>query len=202
MCFLPTFTTRRRKLQSWYLKCSSNSNQSVIEFSRVNNKRTIDRWRIIWLQNLVTVQFISPPEGGFEKGTPTNEGLLVRLPGIIIPRIGPRRPLESIYFRHEEAYLKIILNNTAELEWDETCERSIAFISWYPLVVTGSPAPGVVSMKKEGLWVTFRNDHYQSDDDRMMFNYGQLVSAETCAVTSLPLDTQSHVVFAKSCGPR
>ncbi len=142
-----------------------------------------------WMPNSFLGNSFSMYAGGFETGTPTTEGLLVRLPGMLLPRIGPRRPLESICFGYEEVYLKIILNKTAEFDWAEPFERSSAVIFRYPLIVTDSPAPGMVSMKTDGLWVTFENDHHQSDDDCMIVKHGRHVSVETCAVSSLPLDT-------------
>lgn len=153
-----------------------------------------------WMPNSFLGSPLHTYVGGFEKGTPTNEGLLVHLPGMLLPRLGPKRPLESIYFAYGEEFLKIILNDTTEFEWDEFCERSSAVIFRYPLNITDSPAPGMISMETEGLWVTFENDHHQSDDDCIAVKYGHHVSVETS--NDLPLGTQYLWVFAKSCGPR
>lgn len=155
-----------------------------------------------WMPNSFLGNPFSVYTGGFEKGTPTNEGLLVRLPGMLIQGNGLRPSPESIYVRYEEVSVRITCTNTAGSAWDDHCQRTSAVIFRYPFNVTGSPAPGMVSMRTEGLWVTLKNESHQVIDDCMVVEFGQHVSVETCAVNNLSQDTQELLVFAESRGPR
>ncbi len=139
---------------------------------------------------------------GFEKGTPTKEGLLVHLPGMLVPKLGTRRPLEDFYIQYQDVTLKIALANGAEFKGDDFCQRSSAIIFRYPLNITDSPAPGMTSMETEGLWVTFDNDHHESGDGCMRVRFGQHVLVKVREVDDYPPFFQGLMIEAKKCGPR
>lgn len=154
-----------------------------------------------WMPNSFLGNSFSMYTMEFGKGTPTPEGLLVNLPGMVLPEIDDRRPLESIFVGYEDSFLKIRLTRVAEYEWDDYCLMSSAIIFRYPLNITVSAAPGMVSMETEGLWVTFENDPRRSDDAFMTVRFGQHVTVKVRAVEDLPLDSEDHVVTAESCEP-
>lgn len=155
-----------------------------------------------WMPNSFLGNSSSTSVEGFQKGRPTRDGLLVRLPGMLLPKIGARCPLENVYVGHDGAMLKITVVNPLGFEWTNYCLKSSAILFRYPLGVTESPAPGMVSMKTEGLWVTFENHHQRQNVDYLSVIFGHHVSILVRATDDLPLDTQDLVVSAETRGPR
>ena len=80
-----------------------------------------------------------------KKGIPVNEGLLVHLPGTLLPKIGIRRPQENVYVEYKKVFLNIKLTDSARLECNDYCQKNSAIIFQYPLDLSSSPAPGMVS---------------------------------------------------------
>ncbi len=94
------------------------------------------------------------------------------------------------------------LANGAEFKWDDFCQRSSVIIFRYPLKITDSPAPGMTSMKTEGLWVIFDNDHHWSGDGCTRVRFGQHVLFKVREVDDYPPFFQGLMIEAEKCRPR